>query len=137
MSGACVRRARLQAAEGMPMPTKQMSLLRSARAAAIVIISVALKAISSSFGRVFARRLRRLAGIFARRLRRLACGALPSRMHRESLRPLLEYVRLHPRQEAVAVAGNGVPRLVIGVVALVVAVRIGGMCAAGNASNRA
>jgi hypothetical protein len=35
-------RARLQAADGMPMPTKQMSLLRSARAAAIVIISVAL-----------------------------------------------------------------------------------------------
>ena len=42
MSGAWVRRARLQAADGMPMPTKQMSLLRSERAAAIVITSLAL-----------------------------------------------------------------------------------------------
>jgi hypothetical protein len=32
----------LQAADGMPMPTKQMSLLRKARAAATVIISVAV-----------------------------------------------------------------------------------------------
>jgi hypothetical protein len=42
MRGACVSRARLQAADGMPMPTKQMSELRNARAAAIVIISVGL-----------------------------------------------------------------------------------------------
>ena len=42
MSGACVSRARLQAADGMPMPTKQMSLLLSARAAAMVIISLAV-----------------------------------------------------------------------------------------------
>jgi hypothetical protein len=39
MSGACVSRARLAAADGMPMPTKQTSSLRSARAAATVIIS--------------------------------------------------------------------------------------------------
>jgi hypothetical protein len=42
MSGACVSRARLQAADGMPMPTKHTSVLRSARAAAIVIISLGL-----------------------------------------------------------------------------------------------
>src|SRR4051812_45939428 len=38
--GACVSRARLQAADGAPIPTKQMSSFLSARAAAIVIISV-------------------------------------------------------------------------------------------------
>ena len=40
MPGACVRRARLQAAEGAPMPTKHTSLLFKAREATIVIISV-------------------------------------------------------------------------------------------------
>jgi len=40
--GAWVGRARLQAADGMPMPTKQMSESRSVRAAATVIISVGL-----------------------------------------------------------------------------------------------
>ena len=39
ISGACVMRARLQAADGAPIPTKQMSSFLSARAAAIVIIS--------------------------------------------------------------------------------------------------
>src|SRR5690554_6686733 len=43
MSGACVRRATLQAAEGAPMPTKQTSSLESARAAAMVIISSGVK----------------------------------------------------------------------------------------------
>src|SRR5688572_15960871 len=103
MSGACVSRARLQAADGMPMPTKQMSVLRSARAAAIVIISVALKAISSSFSR----------------------GTQALAVHRKSFRPLIEHVRLHPGEERVAVACDRVPGLIIGVVALVVAVRIG------------
>src|ERR687892_178206 len=41
MSGACVSLARLHAAEGAPMPTKQTSSFFKARAAAIVIISVA------------------------------------------------------------------------------------------------
>src|SRR6185295_18588711 len=40
MSGAWVRRARLHAADGAPMPTKQTSLLLSARDATMVIISV-------------------------------------------------------------------------------------------------
>src|SRR5262249_46743856 len=40
MAGAWVSRARLQAADGMPMPTKQTSVGLSARDAAIVIISV-------------------------------------------------------------------------------------------------
>src|SRR4051812_30930064 len=39
MSGACVRRARLQACDGAPMPTKQTSSFLSARAAATAIIS--------------------------------------------------------------------------------------------------
>src|SRR5579862_1061111 len=42
MSGACVRRARLHAADGAPIPTKQTSLLLSDRAATIVIISLAV-----------------------------------------------------------------------------------------------
>jgi hypothetical protein len=40
MPGAWLSRARLAAADGMPMPTKQTSSLRNARAAAMVIISV-------------------------------------------------------------------------------------------------
>src|SRR6185436_19137821 len=40
MLGACVRRARLQAADGAPMPTKHTSELLSARAATMVIISL-------------------------------------------------------------------------------------------------
>src|SRR5262245_20419642 len=115
MSGAWVRRARLQAADGMPMPTKQMSLLRSARAAAIVITSLALEVMGIS--------LRRHAQARA--------------VDGESLRSLLEHVRLRPRQKAVAVAGDRVPRLIIGIVALVVAVRIGGMRAARHARDGA
>ena len=38
-SGACVRRARLQAALGSPIPTKHTAPLRSCRAAVTVIIS--------------------------------------------------------------------------------------------------
>src|SRR6516165_159116 len=55
----------------------------------------------------------------------------------ERLRSLLEHVRLHPSQKAVAVAGDRVPRLIIGIVALVVAVRIGGMRAARHARDGA
>src|SRR5688572_19904387 len=39
MSGACVSRATLHAADGAPIPTKQTSSLVRARAAAMVIIS--------------------------------------------------------------------------------------------------
>jgi hypothetical protein len=42
MPGAWVRRARLQAADGWPMPTKHTSSFFSARAAATVIISFGL-----------------------------------------------------------------------------------------------
>jgi hypothetical protein len=45
MSGAWVRRAMLQAADGAQMPTKQTSLAFSAREAAIVIISLGVKAL--------------------------------------------------------------------------------------------
>src|SRR6478752_7956546 len=133
MSGAWMSRARLQAADGMPMPTKQMSLLRSARAAAIVIISLAVWAIASSFRRAGrARRLRRLARVC---LRELACGM--RRMHGEHTRSLLQHVRLHPGEKAVAVAGDRVPGLVEGIVALVVAVRIGRVGAARHTGNGA
>src|SRR5262252_1734185 len=44
MPGACVSLARLQAADGAPMPTKHTSLLLSARAATMVIISVGVHA---------------------------------------------------------------------------------------------
>src|ERR1700716_3717016 len=136
MSGAWVSRARLQAADGMPMPTKQMSLLRNARAAAMVIISLALWAIASSLRRVgSARGLRRLRGLACVGTRRLACGTRG--MHGERLRSLLEHVRLHPGEKAVAVAGDRVPGLVKRVVALVVAVRIGWMRPARHAGNGA
>src|SRR5215831_18282841 len=55
----------------------------------------------------------------------------------ESLRSPLEHARLHPGPKTVAVAGDRVPRLIIGVVALVVAVRIGGMRTARHASDGA
>src|SRR3982074_1504469 len=136
MSGAWVSRARLQAADGMPMPTKQMSLLRNARAAAMVIISLALWAIASSLRRVgSARGLRRLRGLAVVGTRRLACGTRG--MHGERLRSLLEHVRLHPGEKAVAVAGDRVPGLVKRVVALVVAVRIGWMRPARHPGNGA
>src|SRR5262245_66013359 len=63
--------------------------------------------------------------------------AQPRAVDGESLRSLLEYVRLHPSQKAVAVARDRVPRLIIGIVALVVAVRIGGMRAARHARDGA
>src|SRR6185295_16601118 len=107
MSGACVRRARLQAADGMPMPTKQMSLLRSAREAAITIISLAVWVMS----------------LFRR-------NAQARGMHGERLRPFVQHVGLHPGQEAVAVAGDLVPGEIEGIVARVVAVRVGRMRAA-------
>src|SRR6185436_2345798 len=110
MSGAWVSRARLQAADGMPMPTKQMSLLRSARDAAITIISLAVWVMSL---------LRRHAQ---------ARG-----MHGECLRPLVQHVGLHPGEEAVAVACDLVPGKIEGVVARVIAVRVGRMRAAGHA----
>src|SRR3981081_3561338 len=102
MSGAWVSRARLQAADGMPMPTKQMSLLLSARAAAIVIISLAVCAIRSSFRRAF----------------------LSRGMHGDRIGAAVEHVGLHPGEKAVAIAGDRVPRNIIGIVARVVAMRI-------------
>src|SRR6266852_963044 len=101
MPGAWVRRARLHAADGWPMPTKQTSVDLRAREAATVIISAGVK-------------LSVISG---------TCGgeAEPAALFGERLRPLVEHVGLHPGQEAVAVARNDVPFLVIGVVALVVA----------------
>src|SRR5262245_60038671 len=103
MSGAWVRRARFAAADGMPMPTKQTSWLRRARAAAIVIISLGLK-----------------SAIVSLRGRRQA-----PRMRGVDLRAFFQHVLLDPGEERVAFARDCVPGLVVGVVALVVAVRVG------------
>src|SRR6476620_182910 len=127
MFGACVRRARLQAADGAPMPTKQMSVWRSARAAAIVIISVAVYVILFS--------LRRRITVL-RRLRRLACAHALG-MHGERLRSLVQHVCLHPAQEGVALARDLVPGDVEAVVTRIIAVRVGRMGAARHAGDGA
>src|SRR3954463_2182037 len=115
MSGAWVRRARLQAADGMPMPTKQTSLLLRARAAAIVIIS---------------------AGVWVSGMMLSLGRGEPPALVREGFRALVEHVCFHPGEKTVTVARDRVPLLVIGIVALVVALRIGGMRAAGDADHR-
>ncbi len=58
------------------------------------------------------------------------------RILREILRGLLHHVLVDPLQEGVAVAGDGVPGLVEGVGALVVAVRVGGEGASGHDGDR-
>src|SRR4051795_7010769 len=104
MSGAWVRRATLQAAEGAPMPTKQTSSLDRARAAAIVIISVGVKpVISKAFH---------------------AVG--------ESGRPGVQHGFGHEGGEGVPIARYPVPGEIGGIVAGIVAMRIGGMGAAGH-----
>src|SRR5580704_2086952 len=115
MSGAWVRRARLQAADGAPMPTKHTSVFLSAREAAIVIISV---------------------DVWLCVMVALSMPREPLALGGKDLGPLFEHVGLHPGQESVAVARDRVPFLVIGVVALVVALRIGGVRAARYADDR-
>ena len=96
ISGAWVRRATLQAADGAPMPTKQTSSLVSARAAAMVIISVGVKSfiLASSCNL-----LRMLGEVFG------AC---------------LHDVLVDPFQEGVAIAGDLVPSDVEGIGARIV-----------------
>src|SRR5690606_2419665 len=108
MSGACVSRATLQAADGAPMPTKQTSSFDSARAAAMVIISSAVN------------------------------SAMEKLLHpfREYLGPHLHDILVHPGEEAVAVGGNPVPLEITPIVAAVVPVRIARMGAARHLGDR-
>src|SRR5829696_1550451 len=110
MPGAWVMRARLHAADGAPMPTKQTSPALSAREAAMIIISAGVAALMGSS-------------------RGIGDGA-GARPDREVGRGPGEDVDLHPGQEAVAVPRDRVPGDVIGVVAAVVAMGVGGERAA-------
>src|ERR671916_3390673 len=101
MSGAWVRRATLQAADGAPMPTKHTSSLDRARAAAIVIISLGVK-----------------SGIVVSQS--LHAGS-------EGLGPYGQHVVVHPSREQVAIGGDPVPLEIGGIVAVVIAVGVGGM----------
>src|SRR5262249_31543069 len=97
MSGAWVSRARLAAALGKPMPTKQTVPLASWRAAATVIISSAVKPSSAMRGHL---------GL-----------AIELRA--------VEHVALHPGGERVALARDGVPGLVEAAVAAIVVMDVG------------
>src|SRR2546430_8272720 len=90
-SGAWLRRARLAAALGRPMPTKQTMLLCSWRAAAMVMISSAVYPRSRT-----ALLLR--CGFQAR----LELGEIPGSHHMPG----------HPCEKRLALAGDIVPRLV-------------------------
>src|SRR5471032_3171624 len=99
-SGAWVRRARLAAAEGMPIPTKHTVPFFRRRAASMVMISLGVYA-ASGIGRVppgrrDAGRLEKFLVVFR-----------------------AEDVLLHPCEERVAVARYRVPRLAERVVAAV------------------
>src|SRR5271166_2565371 len=99
MSGAWVRRATLQAADGAPMPTKQTSSFDKAREAAIVIISTGVKSA-------------------------ISVSSQARNAFRKSLWADPEYVFLHPSGEEITVGGNLVPFEIGGVVAPIVAVRV-------------
>src|SRR5688500_5952626 len=117
-SGAWVRRARLAAADGMPIPTKQTVPFFSRRAASIVMISVGVYAIASGMGR-------------------LQLGDADFRGHEESGMVLRsEDMPAHPREKRIPVARNGIPLLAERVIAAVVAVRIARMRARGHTAHR-
>src|SRR5918994_7463817 len=103
-SGACVRRARFAALLGNPIPTKQTVPFVSSRAAATDIISSAEHVFSDTS------HLRKADGCEV--LREAGCTS---------------DVPVDPGAEVTAVASDVVPRLVEGVVALGVAVRVRGM----------
>src|SRR6266568_7704118 len=102
MPGACVSRARLQATDGAPMPTKHTSSFFSARAAATAIIS----AVEYSMDHP----------LFTWRT--------------AAQRMVGEHMFAHPAEKRLAVPRDGVPGGVKGVVAPVIAVGIGWVRAA-------
>src|SRR5580765_7774103 len=96
MPGACVRRARLHAADGSPIPTKHTSSFPTHRAAATVMSS---------------------SGVYF-----ISCD--PPRVRCESLRTAAPDMFVDPRAERLAVAGDGVPGKIERVVPLIVSVGI-------------
>src|SRR5882724_9565517 len=105
--GACISRARLQATDGVPIPTKQISSSASARAAATAIISVveySIIAFSAS------RHGWTMAG---------------------------QNVFLHPLQETLPTARDRVPGIVEGVVAPIITMRVGWASTTGRRGNGA
>src|SRR6478736_2125971 len=104
-SGACVRRARFAAAEGMPMPTKQTVPSLSRRAASMVMISV--EVYSSCWA---------VSGIHHLLLRRGDAG----RLHEFRMRRRADHMLRHPLRERLAILGDAVPGLAEGVVAAIV-----------------
>src|SRR6185437_16411503 len=132
-SGACVRRARLAAADGIPMPTKHTMPLRSRRAASMVMISVAVYAVWTASG------MNRsvVPGDSGTRVGpRLHGDDNVQRLQelRVVLRP--QHVLLHPREERLAIARDRIPRLAERVVADVVAVRVARVRAERNLAHR-
>src|SRR3954463_4649446 len=115
-SGACVRRARFAAADGMPIPTKQTVPFLRRRDASMVMISVAVYSVVL------------VSGI---------CNSLARRGHAgrfQELRVILgtHHMLLHPRAERITIARHRIPRLAESVVAAVVAVGIRRMRAIGH-----
>src|SRR6476661_4777569 len=94
-SGACVRRARFAAADGMPMPTKQTVPFSRRRAASIVMISVGVywTLVPSGMGGFPLARRRDAGGLHELRV---VLGA--------------QHVLLHPGGEGLAILGDAVPR---------------------------
>src|SRR6185503_10045322 len=97
-SGACVRRARLAAADGMPMPTKHTVPFFRRRAASIVMISVGVYWTLTPSGIGFPCGLDpglRRGDTFARRRD-------AGRLHELRVALRSHHVLLHPREERVA-----------------------------------
>src|SRR5579872_1123982 len=113
MSGAWVNRARLAAALGNPIPTKQAAPLRSILAAATVIISSGVYPFS--------------------RMARHSLDASPEAF--EVRCP--QQVTLDPNLKSLALARDLVPMLIEGVIARVIALRIGRKRATFDFTNRA
>src|SRR5947209_3633586 len=103
VSGAWVSRARLQATDGAPIPTKHTSSFFSVRAAATAIISAVEYCIGLLYSLLWL-------------LVRLACRLAGKDMF------------LHPGEKCLAVSCNCVPGSIEGVVAAVIAMGIGWVC---------
>src|SRR4029079_10229778 len=96
MPGACVRRARLHAADGSPIPTKHTSSFPKHRAAATVINS---------------------SGVYF-----ISCDSRGVRG--EGFRTAAYDMFVDPCAERLAVAGDGIPGKIERIVPLIVSVRI-------------
>src|SRR6185369_2304017 len=141
-SGACVSRARLAAAEGMPMPTKHTVPFFRRRAASMVMISVAVYSVVLVSGMFVEDWVPAFAGTTASPPSRddslLVCGLRGSDadgFHEFGMILRPHDVLLHPRAERFALARDRVPGLAERVVAAVIAVRVAGMRAVGHVAH--